>query len=509
MASNRETPVDQLIAQFTPPIKGVWRTIASHQLPLDTLYDASNICIREGAAGARPGHEEFEGDALTGTPMGGIDYISAAAVRSLVVGTTSRLMVYAGGTWSNRTGAVTWAGTASNPVRFTLLEFGTPAVVYAVAANGVNPLAVWDGSGGNFATVTGTPPVFADICTSYDRAVGIVPPYSVMWGEALSLSTWAAANRRDLSDTPGALKAIRAIGTTGLAVYKEDSIWVGQPQGGPSSSCFAFFPKVTGVDGPAGYAAVVDAGGVQYYMTPTGRIGRFDGASHRWVADGLWPLTRTLVDSAVMGRAFGVYNPNFHEIYFYYPATGDSSLCKHMVCLSLPYPEAGIADHAGFPGVVGSASIGPLAGCTIKNSSLQDRAIILEDTNKKAYQLNEGYDYDAGIAFTSYVQTGLVAAPDVEPAAASVEPFLLKGASYGTATVTVMYSNVLDTAGGSTGSNFTLDLTTTPARQLEGFTTRGRFFGLKVSFTQPGHFRYFGSHLYTRSLGRGPATNPS
>lgn len=436
-------------------------------------------------------------NSLLSVPAGMIEYLAADGVTRVVLVLGETTIQYGTGSgWTNVTGALVFgASGAIQPSRITLLEFGTPGIVYAVMTNGVDPLMQWD-TGSAATLVAGTPPVFTDITTTFDRIVGIVPPYTVRWGEALDLSTWNDLNTRILADTPDRVVAIRNLGNLGAVIYKERTIWTAQAQSGPTSSAFRF--ELRGYfDGPAGPAAVVDVNGGQFYMTNTGRIGLFTGTNHQWVCDGLWPHTRALIDHTSAKFIVGTYDPQFQELYFFYPRLGDSGNNHGMVIINLPYPQAGIQDYAAFPGETAKHIS---AACLFRDGNLDLPLLGVEEG--PTIQIFDGdAREDEGDIFESMIQTGLVPTPDLEIMAATVEPYFLRGAGRGTITMNLIRSYMLETLGGSVQDGQTYDLTDTPVKDIRGHEARGRFFGLQLNW-QPHltNVEYFGSHLMARRL---------
>lgn len=501
MASNRDTP-DTPIATWQLPTQGVQQQIAAHQLPLDAFYDALNVCLRSGKVVTRPCMLVFTAGALTDRVTGATVYIKADGSRIPVAGTRTDILQYpvGGPAWATFKGAVTISGAETDLWSFTQMTFGTPAVNYLVGANGKDPLIQWPGTG-NASASAGSPPVFKDICTSFARVVGSVGANEIRWGEVNSLSTWPDINSRFLSDTPDAIVGVRNFGTLGLVVYKERSIWMGSAQGGPSSSAFRFELKGW-LDGPAGRRAVVDANGVHFYMTVSGRIAMFDGSTHTWVADGIWPVIKADIANASVSRIVGAYDERENVVVFWYPRTADAAgEMSGMVVLNLPFPSAGIPTYAAFPG----RTVRPVsAAMALRLADNLDKIMVFNSTGgtvNRSHTLDWGTRLDDGAAITAFWQTGIVPGPDMDLYAATCEPFFIRGAGLGSVTLNLVTSNVLDAAGGTVGTDdLSVDLTQVPVKEYRGFPTNARFFGLKINYT-PGattHPQWLGANLWSR-----------
>ena len=87
-------------------------------------------------------------------------------------------------------------------------------------------------------------------------------------------------------------------------------------------------------------------------MTPSGRVGYFDGSQHQWIADGIWPFLQIDIDSSNTHRIHGCYDYRIATVIFWYPRSTDvDGLCTGMLVINWPYPLAGIQNFAYFTGV--------------------------------------------------------------------------------------------------------------------------------------------------------------
>lgn len=490
----------EVLGTWGLPKRGVIRLLPAHELPVDALWEASNVVIRDGMLQARKGLTQLSSTTLGARPVGASMYQEEDGSRIPLVVTRNRIWKYESGAWTDITSGLL-TGTADNLGRITLLEFGSPGTVYAIVTNGKDTMQQWDGDAATVSTVSGSPPLFTDICTVADRIVGIVPPYEIGWGEALTLSIWPTLNKRFAAESVDRCVAIRSQGPLGFILFKESSLWSGSFVGGASSQAFVLQWRKD-VEGPAGPNAVVKAGSVWLYMTPTGRIGAWDGFSHVWVADGLLPILNpetgdatAKVDATNMGRAVGSYDGTHQEVTFWYPRTGDSGECKGLVTVMLPKPEWGLPFWAAFLGVTATAIS---AAMEMRLSDNLDKVLAFSSTasDNRSFTLVAG-NGDDGAAFSGSWQTGLVSVPGLgQHRVSHLEGYFDRAAGYGTVTFKMVSSSALDTPGGdieATGKS--IDLTQVLKRSEYGRDVRGRFLGLQFSFTTASKPKWMGGRL--------------
>ena len=504
MASNRGG-YDTQVGTWQLPVRGVQQQVPAHQLPPDAFYDALNVCLRSGALVTRPCLKPFTSGALTSRVTGAFQYTKADGSRIPVAGTTTDMMQFPvdGPNWVSIKGSATITGSATDLYHFTTLTFGTPGVNYLVMANGKDLPLQWGGAG-NVVVISNAPPVFKDVTTSFERVVGLVGNNEVRWGEINSLTSWSELNSRFLSETPDASVAVKNIGTLGIVVYKQRSIWVGYAQGGPSSAAFRFELRAY-IDGPAGSAAVIDANGSHFYMTVSGRVGMFDGNSHQWVADGIWPLIKADIASEYANRIVGAYDERESLVIFWYPRKVDSQgEATGMVVLNLPFPSANIPMFAAFPGL---CARGVSAAVNIRLADNMDHILVFNSTGgtvNRSHILDFATRTDDSTAIAAFYQTGLVTNSNTDLASVSAELFFLRGLGLGSVKLNLVTSNTLSTRSGDIGfEDISVDLTEIPVKEYFGFSARARFFGLRIDYT-PGSTvnpTWFGARLwgvYTR-----------
>lgn len=480
---------EEVVHSWGVPHLGVLRDLPVHALPEGAFYDALNAVLRAGVVRPRDGLVLHSTTDLLARGMGA--YVVPAAT---LVATTAKVWKLVGATWTDITGVTALTGTADDIVRFAQLEVAD--LVQTLIVNGVNVPQRWDGVAATAVDVAGAPSVWTDIATASDRIVGIKPPYDVQWGNPYNVGTWPALNIRILSDTPDKVVAIRPLGTQAVIVYKEESLWGGFPTGGTDAQAFRFDPRLH-IDGPAGPSAVTQGDGEQYYMTATGRIASFDGTTHEWIADGVWPIVRADLDVSKAGRIIGMQVPFTDEVVFAYPRVGDAGELKGCVICIPPRPEHGIEEWAAFP----CRLVVAMSAAVARRAPTWDVLAFTSATPFRSYTVTADSG-DAGTAFTGFWQTGLKPNPGADVfRMESIETWAERGAGFGTLTVKPVSSYILDAPGGTLGAGQTIDLTaTTAVKESKGADVAGRFFGLRYEFSSASKPRWMGARVAGRRL---------
>jgi hypothetical protein len=413
------------------------------------------------------------------------------SLTALLVGTTRKIYAFYNSQWNDVTGSTDLMADPFNLARFTSLQIGTPPALYVVHVNGVDLPRQWQAAG-SFSTMTGdTPPRFSDITTISDRLIGIVPPYTIRWYEALSVTSCPDANQRVLADTPDGIVAIANFGLTSGAVYKRQSIWNITVTGNADSAFYFRFDPKKNVAGPASAAALVNSPGAHFYMTENGRIGYWDGFTHAWVADGIWPLIKTNLDTSFVNRIHGAYKPGTEEIWFWYPRIGDAGESKGVAIVKLPNPEEGLTRPVAFHGLMSHP-----VSASIDTRLIDNKVMVFTSSTRRSYTL-EGSD-DAGTNFSGFFQSGLVAVPNGIPSRLNtIESFLERGLNYGTITIKPVFSNLLDNPSGYLGTGVAVNLQARAEPfDLTKHDIRGRFMGVRHEFSTPITLRWKGTVLY-------------
>jgi hypothetical protein len=470
------------------------------------MYNASNVILYKGALTSRPGVVQAGG----GLVLSGAANEEPLATGSLVIDglgeansaipfviTASKGFAFVSGGWQDITGS---SLTVSSPLpRTTQIVLGlTPTLVIT---NGTNQPKQYQGTG-VWSDIAGAP-LWTDICTATDRIVGIIPPYTIQWGEQASLSLWPSANRRILADTAGdttePVVAISGRGDAGIIVYRRDSIWLGVPSGRENSAGIFKWVLKGIIEGPAGPGARVTVDGWDYYMTASGRIARYDGGNqHEWIGDGVWPAINAEIQQGALSRnkLTAWHDPRTNSVVFAYPKlVGGVIRNKGLCVVNLPYPAHGI----------------PKIACWLGNLALEVTAAAAYqywDSEKRAYPVAaitdevtpsygvRGWDIDhpEHEAFNASIQTPLNPMGGLKTHRLdSLELLIQRLNGFGTAMVQAVVSNVLEVEGGTVLSpEATVNLNTAPTYDLKGVDARGRYMGMKLSWVSTSTVRYYG-----------------
>jgi len=504
---------ENLLGAWRSPLRGVLRGLPPYALPEDALYDGFNVALREGALVPRPGITQFNPQSLGRRVTGAIAIaalgsaafdpasfentafvVTTGAGSMLVAATARKVWAFYGGSWHDITGSALTAGD-HDFARMTGIQIGSN--IFVVISNGVDVPRSWDSVAATTSTISGSPPKWTDVTTASDRIIGIVPPYTVQWGNALDLSTWPSLNFRTLADTLDKVVAVRNLGTLGVVVYKERSIWIGQPGGQTNATYFAF--TIRGFwDGPASPAAVVDVDGAHYYMTDIGRVGYFDGARQDWVADGVWPQVKKDLDQLYAKHIHGVFDPQAREVNFYYPRLGDAGLCKGLVSIKVPNKAEGLAEPIAFRGALGVAiSVG------LDNRTDTRQTLLFDDATKRALSINPvPGGLDDVMTFSGFWQHGFINVPSFDPhRLEGFEVFAERGPGYGLLRAKVVKNDLLEDPNAQAAvSSQDIDLAEIVPSQPRGGDVTGRFLAVRFEFTTPITLRYYGARLAARRI---------
>jgi hypothetical protein len=500
----QKDPSAKLLTSFPPPFKGTWKTLPSYLLPADAVQDSMNVTLRSGVLRARAGLVLVNRSDLGAPVLGSFLTVDTNNVKSALIGTPEKVYRFINNDWVDITnGHAFFPGIEQ--VRFASLQLGTQ--VFVAVANGVNAVRIIPQANyllQDIVPLSAPIPVLTDICTSFSRFVGIAPPYTVAWCDIindsyLSFTNWPALNQAILADTEDSVVAIRPLGTLGLAVYKEGNIFVGIAQPGSNALAFRFEHKGA-YEGPGGVQALVDVDGAHVRMTPTGRVGYFDGSQHRWLCDGLWPFIRDEIEPAYAHRIFGVYNYNTAEVYFWYPTRTSNGLLSRMLMIDLPYALAGVQDYSYFLG----ESLFPCTnGLSSKRFLSALNPLIFGGPHNRTFILDKDTLTDDGFSYQCSFRTGLykpgASQDDQDIYFPTVELYATRGElDAGLVEVSILTSNLLEDEGDPSRRTI-IDLTQTPLNEFIGYDNPGAFLGIQCSWLSGDKFEYKGVDLYGRA----------
>lgn len=544
---------DKTVHFFPVPIRGIIRSVPAHAIPIDGLYDARNVIVRNGVLRARPTYESQNVTALSGSAVGCGEYLTAAGVFKLIVITTTSIYSVgsSGGSLTDLTSGALTGTLYTNIGRMTTIVLGSggSSANHVIMTNGKDAPQKWNGAAATVSTVAGSPPLWTDICTIDDKIVGIIPPYQVQWGATRSIGVWPALNFKQMGETPDRIVAIRpGPGTTLGTIYKANSIWSIVPTGNAADASAFRFPFATIAEGPANPSAVVDANGRQFRMTRSGRIGMWDGTKNTWVASNIAPMLRDQFMGGIEPNSiFGWYNPAQDEVNFCWHS-GASSL---QFMLTITPPVAADSDYVGWvsclngvpptsPGIIETvrANVGVMTTGVYGHADQGENvAFIINDKGRinKYDELTLAANMVDRINISGsktscpvygWWETSLQPMPNLESVRIeSVETFAARGQGFGNLDMQPVYSYVLGNSEAETqaldgndvrryGKAVLVSLQglgaansdIEPVRDDVGLDAKGRFVGLRYGFAagNPGgaagdittlSIRYYGSLL--------------
>jgi len=500
---------------YLPPFKGTWKTLPEHLIPDDAVQESMNVSLLGGKLRSRCGLEMYNSATFDAPISGSFMFVGVSNIKYPVASSKSKVYKYLGSWQEIPVFGTTLVGLDTSQVRMTSIQQGS--IVYLIYTNGVQPLLV---SEELVSLVTIPPyittpisiiPILKDLCTSFDRIVGIQPPYTVTWCDVvnsnyLGFTNWPSLNQAILSQTEDSLVAIRNLGTLGIAVYKEGNIFLGIAQQGPNSQAFRFEHRGE-YEGPAGVQSIVNVNGVHVYMTSTGRVGYFDGTQHDWICDGIWPFLQDDLDTVYASKIHGSYNYRTSELYFWYPKLGDNGILRGMLIINWPYKLAGIQSYSYF---LGYSSFEITNSLTVRlfNATTSPLAFSKESDIYRTYALKHTHYFDNAVPFQCSFKTG-VFKPIVQESTQQrtrdtsdiyrpiLELYSTRDSTRKTVQLSAVLSQSLEDTGTSTSPEI-IDLTSVQPNEYIGFNETGSFIGIEASWSSDSKFEYKGCDIYGR-----------
>lgn len=481
-------PSGPAVKVFAAPVRGIVRALPESDVPPDALYTCSNVVYIHGALTIRPGFKKFSevrtalaDPSFATMPMGAWLSVTSDSNQDIHVATKTKLYRARNytGSWTDISGTVTLTAGDTNKARFASLYNRVDGKISVLMANGKDDM-VQSLDGGNYTIPASGGPRPLDICSSASRIVGVIYPYKVVWSDIHSSGSWPSLNFTYLLDSPGAVVAIRNLGTQGVAVYKQDAIVAGFNQPGSPAAAFRWEQRAS-CTGPASAAAVVEAAGVLFHMTPRGRIGMFDGTRFEWIGDGAWSHFFNDFDYANQYQTTGFYDDTLHVVWFIYPRISEAGAGPTgLALISLPRPGWGINTFGVYAGVLSW----PVSCAQTMFFTSGSAGFVCRRDTFMADQEFYGVTLDQGTAYNWSFQTGLQPVPDVRKI--EIEPLLSKLSGYGSAQLYAVTSYNLSDDGGTAGSAQTVDLdppidASQQVRDIKGYNQSGRFIGLKMT----------------------------
>lgn len=484
------------VAQFTVPYKGTWRGVAANQLTPDALYDSMNVFIREGKLRSRPGLLLLNTTIFDNPIIGGAMAVTPLQKIMLALSqTTLYTLVADAAAWQVDT-TTSFAHNNDNTIDITFLE--TMSQYAAIIANVNYPLKRWINGLG--AVAIPTAPTAKSVCTAASRIIALVEPHTLRWSSTLTYDTWPALATAKIAQTNDNAICVRSLGNLDFVVYKERSVYIAKAQTGSDASAFniKFLQRV---EGPAGVHAVVDVGGIHFYMTTNGRVGIFDGSTYiKWIADGLWFYLQQDIDTQYASKIVGVFDYRLHTVTFYYPRRFEAGFMTGMLVINLPLDGSGITTYSPFLGV----SSKPVSyGYEMRFDKQIDRSLLFTSTVNDCQSMisDQQTDNDDGLTFNCSFQTGLSPLPDMKHYQLNIETFVEREDGYGSVTLNAITSDMLETDSGTESEEAEIvDLNSNPVREYVGFNIPSRFYGLRYSWQSDSKVRYAGATIYGRPL---------
>lgn len=295
---------------------GVREDVNPVTIPDGHLLSSSNWLTRRGVGLPRPGYLQVSTQLVSADRVTGIGFRGSPLLGdNTVFHTITKAYHWNGASATDITG--TWTtSTADDLVRMTTYVSG--GVVYLVRINELNAADKWNGAG-SFANIAAAP-TGRDITTVgpyllVGRAGG--DDYAVQWNSLNDIDTWPASNLARLTDTPGRIIAVKALTPLSVAIYKEDSVYLGTLQAAKNAFQFQL---IAYTPGPVSTAAVVAALGAHYWLAENMSLFRFDGnPPQAWTTS----LGTTLFQTFNFGNKKQTHGAmldrDASEIWFWYP----------------------------------------------------------------------------------------------------------------------------------------------------------------------------------------------
>jgi hypothetical protein len=494
-------PGSQIIFQYGVPLRGTWRSVAVHTVPVDALYDSLNVFLRKGKLRARPGLTLLNGTVFVGPILGGAMAVTPLDKRVVAFTPTA---CYELGEHDQQwvlTSSGAFAPTAEDTIDLAFME--TAGNYVGLIANQAYPLQVWNGTAhsiGQITPATGSDriPNAKSVCIAVRRVVALVPPHTLRWSRTFDITYWPPNAYNKVAQTNDLGICVRTLSNTSFALYKERSIYIARAREGNDDSAFTLSDPLR-VEGPAGVKAVVDVSGLHVYMTKNGRIATFDGSSYpQWIADGLWLFLQDDIDPAYAHFIFGVYDYRLHSVTFYYARKQDRGQARGMVIICLPLEGQDVASQQPVPAVFrGVSTYAMTHGCEMRFQSSIDRSLLFAQ-DRRSFLSDEAIPLDQGQAYPCMFTHPLTAMPDAKHTKVSYETFVERSQGYGVLECRPLTSDGLETEDPLVpdGKVEYIDLETAPVQTVKAFNVQTRFFGLRYDWMSDSTVRYSGSVVY-------------
>lgn len=506
MNQNNEAP--DKVLEFNVPTKGTWNSIASNMLSPDSLFNSLNVFIREGKLRTRAGLRLLNDSSLDFPVIGGA--MAVTPTEKVLLAITKNNL------WTLRKGEVAWVADSTTSfavddnsiIDICFLE--TAGEYVAIIANNETPLKRWlDGTpAGVIVPDAGTVPIAKSVCTAGRRIVALVEPHTLRWTSITNdlgvtnptFDNWNDLNYVKKAETNDLGICVRSISTLSFALYKERSIYLAKAKAGTNADAWTFNEPIV-VEGPAGVHSVVDLDGMHMYMTPSGRIGLFDGTSYpKWIADGLWLRLQKEIDPEWSYKIFGVLDYRLHTVTFYYPKLGDNGFLKHFVTVNIPLEGSGVTNFAHF---LGESELGLSFGYEMRFQQEVNRSLLFSSNLPvtKSFVSDEDFEMDNSSIFNCLIQTPMLALPNLKSHQLVSQLFVERGYGFGSLNVYSVTSDFLNNKEGNIdeGNPQLVSLEfSDQVYEYIAFNQPARFFGLRLNWTSTDNVRYAGIQVNGR-----------
>ena len=461
----------------------------------DSIFDSMNVFLREGKLRERPGLLQVNPTIFDSSIIGGAMAVTPTQKTLLALSTTKAYTLNEhDDQWSVETGDLVNL-TSQSVVDVAFIE--TAGEYVAVIADGINPLHKWTEEVGLELVVAteGVVPHAKSVCSTSRRIVALEAPHTLWWTSTLTYDAWNELNYVKVARTNDVGICVKSIGVADFVLYKERSIYLAQPRGGPDSTAFDI-RFVAFTEGPAGIHAVVEFENQHMFMTPSGRIGIFNGQSAiNWIADGLWLHLQRDVDPEHSHKIVGVYDLRLQCVTFWYANRDDHGHMRSMVMINIPLKGSGIDEYSAFLG----RTMQPIThGFESRFNNQIDRSIVFSGDSRESFYLDENVLTDNEVEYPCMFQTGLYPMPDLKHFRVLAESFLEREFGSGSAMLKFVYSDSLENRRGTVDvhENAIIDLENIPTREYYGLNRAIRFAGLRYEWGSVNTVRYGGAVMY-------------
>jgi phosphotransferase system IIA component len=497
-----------LITQFGIPTRGTMLNRSINTIPPDAVYNSNNIFIWDGKVRARAGLAQLNATLFADRVVGGGLAVTPSQNVLLAITKSNLYELNSSVNSWNSTSALTFTANTPYTVVDTAGMETSGQFVVLIASEGFR-LKAWESLTHTTAEVvptTGVVPLAKSVCIVGRRVVTLTPPHTINWSEVFDYHNWNALSYNKLAQTNDNGIAVRSIGSLGLAVYKERSIYVGRVTGKPFGEAFSFGEPIL-AEGPAGVHAIAGIPQGDMYMTRNGRIGIFSGSSYpTWIADGVWRYLQQVIHPGYAYLIKAVYDYRLHTVNFYYPHIADPATLQGLVVVNLPLEGQDIEGFTGSRPYVflGRSNLPVTFATELRFAGQADRSIIFTSQGSiiTSHYQDINAMYDGNMEFQCSMQTGLAAMPQLKHTNVMAETMLERGNGYGTVTIEPVISYQLAEKDGVIPdlTAQTINLEFDPVNEYIGFNLPARYFGLRYTWSSRSLVRYAGSNIYGKGV---------